>query len=51
MNIGTAIAICALWAAIALITWTYRKDFSPFGVIVCLAIGAWATAALAGMKP
>jgi hypothetical protein len=51
MNIGTGIAVCGMWAAIAFITWTYRKELTPFGAIVCLAIGVYATAVLAGAKP
>lgn len=50
MNLGTAIAVCAMWSALAVVLWTYRKDFSPFGVVICLAIAAWATAILAGAK-
>lgn len=40
-----------MWLALAAVLWTYRKDFSPFGAVVCLAICAWATAYIAGAKP
>jgi hypothetical protein len=50
MNLGTGIAVCAMWAALAAVLWTYRKDFSPFGVVVCLAIGARAPTMLARVR-
>ena len=48
MNIGTAITLCAMWTAIALIMIVYRVG--PFGVAVCVAIGALATGVIARIK-
>jgi hypothetical protein len=48
MNIGTAITVCMMWTALALIMLAYRVG--PFGVAVCVAIGALATGVIARIK-
>lgn len=51
MTIGSGLAMASIWLGTSFIVWTFRKDMSPFAVVVCLAIACGATAYAAGVKP